>query len=574
MLASRPLLWFEIELRQALSRHPKSTPVFSSDCSRSGGRCARSRTIWSDQTGARNEDIYGLMLLLRLHLFGWEMNNGKRMPRERHDPNHRNPRSSAKLAPSADWRTEDLHSLWQRTGTIQFADASCSLHRFLQYCLLLRNLRQQFEHDDREHQFDGCAFFLRGGYFAFKYLNLTSSMRLRGTIFGGLRHGRHPKFELPKFVEELREKANKGGKQQVELFIADEVQSGSGMGRVLRIIKKSMESATGECDISVEFYAVRPGTADQMSDHLRATVLKWQGHHKTRKGTLRVNITHFAGPLLTYDAPLLCGLETASTSGDEQEAYELLKLSDGTVSFWCEQNKSEPVIQIPINDNCLVELLSACAISWTTRSESILTENLKGAIAARGCSACKELLRTLLQPMKDKSLKYSACHEAGHAFARAKNGDTVLLIDAIRRFVNFRTPDWKCDCGGFLKVENGGGCKFNFNPDCKDCDLYVTNLLVANYIGAAATAILMPKEHDPQDAECDYAAAAEFQAPYKDAPDKWKALKLSAAKQADELVRRYSSTILKLTDSTVVAGGQLDGSRVHEIIERQTQETQ
>ncbi len=65
----------------------------------------------------------------------------------------------------------------------------------------------------------------------------------------------------------------------------------------------------------------------------------------------------------------------------------------------------------------------------------------------------------------------------------------------------------KCDCDGFLKVDNGGGCKFNFNLDCKDCDLYVTNLLVANYIGAAATAILMPKEHDPQDAECDYPAA-------------------------------------------------------------------
>jgi hypothetical protein len=58
--------------------------------------------------------------------------------------------------------------------------------------------------------------------------------------------------------------------------------------------------------------------------------------------------------------------------------------------------------------------------------------------------------------MNEKSIAYSACHEAGHAFVRAKNGDRILLIDAIERFVSFRTPDWKCACGGYLHQEDSG----------------------------------------------------------------------------------------------------------------------
>jgi hypothetical protein len=172
--------------------------------------------------------------------------------------------------------------------------------------------------------------------------------------------------------------------------------------------------------------------------------------------------------------------------------------------------------------------------------------------------------------MNQKSITYSACHEAGHAFARAKNGDTILLIDAIERFVSFRTSDWKCGCGGYLHRQDSGGVVFNFNPDCKDCDLYVIKLLAANYIGATATALLMPKDHDPKDAECDYAAAAEFQPPYKDAPEKWKALKLAAAKRAEDLVQISTAIILKLRDATVAARGRLDGRRAHEIIDSQT----
>jgi hypothetical protein len=128
------------------------------------------------------------------------MNNGKKMPRERDDPNHRNPRSSAKLAPSADWRTENC--IRYGSGPALFNSPMPPAHYiwFFSIVCCSETLGSSLSMMTGKHQFDGRAFFLRGGYFAFKYLNLAGSMRLRGTIFGGLRHGRHPKFELPKFV--------------------------------------------------------------------------------------------------------------------------------------------------------------------------------------------------------------------------------------------------------------------------------------------------------------------------------------------------------------------------------------
>jgi hypothetical protein len=65
-------------------------------------------------------------------------------------------------------------------------------------------------------------------------------MSLRATIFGGLNHGRHPRKELPKFITELRDKALSSRKKSVQVMIADEVKSGTGMGTVLNLVKQAM----------------------------------------------------------------------------------------------------------------------------------------------------------------------------------------------------------------------------------------------------------------------------------------------------------------------------------------------
>jgi hypothetical protein len=297
--------------------------------------------------------------------------------------------------PSADWRTENLHELWSKTTGGQFVSAEASLHSFLQYCILLRNVRNQFESDDQLRHFDRCAFLLRGGYFAFAYLNMTSSMAERATIFGGLNHGRHPKLELPKFLGELRDDARKMGKESAKLLITDEVKSGSGVGEILNLAEQSMNDwdPTSSFDLQIHIYAIRPGSENEMRDELRSVVAKWSGDHRTRGGLLRVKFHHFAATLLGYDSELLCGIRTVSKSGDLMEGYELAKLSGGELSLVCDITL-KPVIFLNIDASCLVEFLSNSAVEWTSNDPRTLARILREGIEARGCATCMRFYLT------------------------------------------------------------------------------------------------------------------------------------------------------------------------------------
>ncbi len=65
------------------------------------------------------------------------------------------------------------------------------------------------------------------------------------------------------------------------------------------------------CDVSICFYAIRPGSADQKADELQAAEKKWQGEHKTNGGLLVVDIKHFAGHLPGCDCDRLCGVNVS-----------------------------------------------------------------------------------------------------------------------------------------------------------------------------------------------------------------------------------------------------------------------
>lgn len=297
-----------------------------------------------------------------------------------------------KRIPSANWRTENLEDLWAQSEPLQSAEYDGSLHEFLDYCCLLRNIRKQFEVDTQAGGFDACAFFLRGGYFAFKYLNMTTSMALRATIFGGLNHGRHPKLELPEFMDELHEKVVTSGKHHAELLIVDEVKSGTGMGTILNLIMESMNkwSSLSECEINIRFYAIRPGLSDEKSSELEAAEKKWHGEHSTNGGLLTVDIKDFVGPLLGYDSDRLCGVRRVSRSADQSEAYEIFKSVGGTIRLSCDSTR-ESVFEASIGRGSLVESLSAYSVALTCNSSSAVSNNLAQRIDSVGCPVCREL---------------------------------------------------------------------------------------------------------------------------------------------------------------------------------------
>jgi hypothetical protein len=293
--------------------------------------------------------------------------------------------------PSADWRTEHLEDLWKASKPSDTARFEGSLHRFLEYCCVLRGIRQQFENDDSTVGFDDCVFFLRGGYFVFKYLNMTSSMALRATIFGGLSHGRNPKLELPRFIDELHDRVLSSGKSHANLLIVDEVQSGSGMGQILKLIKKAMRGWPNSCscDVNTYFYAIRPGSEDTMTDQLRVVARKRQGRYAVGNSFLFVNIKHFAGPLPGYDSDTLCGLKRVSSGADQNEAYEILKSAGGIATLTCDETKAR-VFESSISGS-LVEFLSSCAVAWTNQLESAQSRNIAQGIELFGCSDCRKL---------------------------------------------------------------------------------------------------------------------------------------------------------------------------------------
>jgi hypothetical protein len=299
--------------------------------------------------------------------------------------------------PSADWRTEDLHQSWAATETGQLITADVSLHKFLQYCSLLGEVRNAYETDDDQKHFNANCFFLRGGFFAFAFLNRTSSMACRATIFGGMNHGRHPKQEFPHFLIELGRRAKASNAEKIEILMVDEVKSGTGLGTILNIISDTMNDTAykSTCDVNITFYAIRPGQATQMNKDLRNAVRKWQGKHKTPFGTLCVHVRHFAGPLLGYDDDLLCGIKTISTGRDTMEAYELMKLSGGRVILSCDYSEY-PVVQADINSNCLVEFMASCAEDLTCKPTGTFSMNLARNIESHGCFVCRQLYLRVL----------------------------------------------------------------------------------------------------------------------------------------------------------------------------------
>lgn len=301
---------------------------------------------------------------------------------------------SIKRIPSADWRTQNVEQLWSKTAPEDSAEFSGSLHDFLEYCCLLKRLRDHFETDRLAREFDGYSFFLRGGYFAFKFLNMTSSLALQATIFGGLNHGRHPKLELPCYISDLRYRALSNAKSLVDLLIVDEVKSGTGMGTILNIVKSTMNAwpIWAKCDVKITFYAIRPGPADEITQKLESTVQKWQGEHATNGGLLSVDVIHFVGYLPGYDSERLCGVKCVSQSSDPVEAYAVYKSTGGIITLSCDKSK-EAIFEALI-EGSLVEFLSSCAIAWTSNTANELRKGLHSKIELYGCTSCKELYRT------------------------------------------------------------------------------------------------------------------------------------------------------------------------------------
>jgi len=295
---------------------------------------------------------------------------------------------------SADWQTEDLHKLWETTSTQLLGAEVVAIHAFLDYCRVLQEVRDLFTQQNADCPFDRVFFFLRGGYFAFSYLNRTFRLLSRAVIFGGLNHGLEPGEKLQSYVRSLAEEARRSGQNRLRLLIIDEVRSGSGMGRIFKAIEAVLlePSSCDSLQCELTFYAIRPSR--MMPPALTEAVDKWGGRRKNAVPGLSISIHHFAGYLPGYDSDMRCGIRRTSFGHSPKESYELVKYSKGKVRFVCKSSKPR-IAFASFEDTCFVEFLASCAFSLTNQSSGSFINSIQSGVDIHGCDLCKELLRHL-----------------------------------------------------------------------------------------------------------------------------------------------------------------------------------
>lgn len=272
--------------------------------------------------------------------------------------------------------------------------AVLNAHDFLRYCLLLRSMSNQFEKDDMRIWFDDCLFFLRGGYNFALFFNLTSRRFVsRGRIFGGLAHGQQPKEKLAAWLKRLITEANARGRDEIHVFIADEVNEGHSikgfLNRIYDEIDKLAEDRSRIACIYFHFFLVcndqakfNPVDFYKRLEDPKGRRLSYDKNYLLVGNCFRV----FQGPLLTYDCSKYSGLSYRI----KDDRYIAIRLETRHVAIQC-PNTSENIWSYGTHDKSLADTLIKETLDWIkpTAAISIIDPKIEK------CAICTDLFRKL-----------------------------------------------------------------------------------------------------------------------------------------------------------------------------------
>jgi hypothetical protein len=298
-----------------------------------------------------------------------------------------------------------------------------NLHEFLDYCGLLRRLRQEFVRLDTAVFFDACLFFLRGSYGLWAYLNTSRpecDLWGRATIFGGLNHGPLRKPALHQWLGTALGEANAARRTQLDLAIVDEVDSGTGIGTQVKAIRSALRIWRGtRVELRIAYIAVV--RSDRANDQLATTMRKWSGTHGYRNASMTVSFHKVVGTLIAYDNDELLGI--IRRKHNLSETYEVIRRAstgiDARCPTWCHRH-------------CVLQLASVAAPteSIANLSASIASARDRAAvrlldvtIARDGCPTCQSLwalLRPSVPPPEQRG--GDRVHQLGRALCRLVSG--------------------------------------------------------------------------------------------------------------------------------------------------------
>jgi hypothetical protein len=290
---------------------------------------------------------------------------------------------------AATWKTEDLQQRAPQTPSRSMGNETVTLHSFLDYCRLLQDVRDRFSVQDAANRFDSVFFFLRGGYFAYVYLNETFHLLERAVIFPGLNHARKPRLEFKQYLRSLAQSSVDEAKKTLRLLVIDEVESGSGMGRILKAVEEVVHEPTWGRDLQCQltFYTMRPRQA--MSPKLQEAVQKWTKERKNAAKQLSISFEHFAGFMPGYDSSRRCGIQTVSKGQDEHESYELIRNTEGKFRIICSSSKRHIAFAQLFGATTLVGYLAQLAFFLTNKKSGTYINSIASGVNLRGCAICK-----------------------------------------------------------------------------------------------------------------------------------------------------------------------------------------
>ncbi|MCU1323824.1 MAG: hypothetical protein JWM43_3473 [Acidobacteriaceae bacterium] len=310
-------------------------------------------------------------------------------PVRHYDPMSTSKKNRIRRVPAATWKTEDLQQRSQQTPSRIMGNEPLRLHAFLDYCRLLQDVRDCFSAQDEANRFDHVFFFLRGGHFAYVYLNETFHLMERAVIFPGLNHARQPRLKFQRCLRSLAKSSVDQGKRTLRLLVIDEVESGSGMGRILKAVEEVVgEPAWGtalQCQLT--FYTMRP--RQTMSLKLQEAIRKWSRNRKNAPKLLSIAFEHFAGYMPGYDSSRRCGISTVSKRHEEHESYELIRHTEGKLRIVCSATKKRIAFAQLTGATTLVGYLAQLALYLTNKKSGTPIESIASGVNLRGCSICK-----------------------------------------------------------------------------------------------------------------------------------------------------------------------------------------
>jgi hypothetical protein len=309
-------------------------------------------------------------------------------------------RVPGRAVPSAAWETPSIPELWRQSAPLAPGSSEViNVHDFFRYALLLRAMTERFEQEDAIVWFDDALFFLRGGYDFFCYLNLSSNMTLRARVFGGLNHARGPADALRAWLVRFVDEARARGATGVDVFIAEEINSGSGAHRIMNVIRDALPTLAVGPPLTIDFWFSLACTDNTVFDVDRfSNDVAPKRRFDVATITVRNNFRLFQGPLLAYDEERFSGLRVDSAGADATERYACIRHRMTTVHLRCPNTSEEPFWCAP-GENDLDNFVGVLMWQLLAQRDYMPRKIVSDRLATQSCSECKTLFDQLRAPL-------------------------------------------------------------------------------------------------------------------------------------------------------------------------------